>query len=61
MTKRNKLVGYNAGGNPGSDQWLSPHQPYTGDGQHRRSFIDGVIQVVFKPARLPAPRGPGGR
>lgn len=48
MTKRDKTVGYNESGHPGSSQWLSPRGPYTGDGKTRRHFVDGIIKVVFK-------------
>jgi hypothetical protein len=47
MTKKTKHIGDKRSG-PGSSAWLSPRQPYTGDGKTKRSFIDGVIKVVFK-------------
>jgi hypothetical protein len=46
MTKKTKVVGYQTGGR-GSDRWLSPQKPQTGDGKTKRSIFDKVT-VVFK-------------
>jgi hypothetical protein len=47
MTKKTKHLGRESGGGPGSDRWLSPSKPYTGDGKTRRSIFDKV-RLVFK-------------
>jgi hypothetical protein len=48
MTKKTGKIGHQTGGS--SDSWMAPSKPYTGDGKKKRSFVDGIIQVVFKKA-----------
>lgn len=50
MTKKTKNVGHDGGGLK-STRWLSPQKPYTGDGKTRRTFIDGAIEMIFKPGK----------
>lgn len=45
MSKKTAKYGHQTG--KSSDKWLSPSNPYTGNGRTRRSLLDGIA-VVFK-------------
>lgn len=56
MTKKTGHVGHDSGGLK-SSRWFSPQKPYTGDGRTKRSFVDGAIEVVFKPGAKKPEKG----
>jgi len=49
MTKKTKHLGRESGTGGGSDRYLSPQRPYTGDGRTRRSTFDKIVAVFRKP------------
>jgi hypothetical protein len=47
VTKKTKHLGRESGRS--SDKWMSPSQPYTGNGRTKRSIFDKVKVVFRKP------------
>jgi hypothetical protein len=47
MTRKTKHLGRESG--KSSDKWMSPSQPYTGNGRTKRSIFDKVKVVFRKP------------
>lgn len=57
MTKRKGFVGRQV--EQSSDRYLSPSQPYTGDGCTRRKIFDGLEMIFRRPdgKRVPKRKG----